>query len=162
MKKAILLIVLGYTAAIMLSGCQMSNNGISSTKIDSNILSESENEASEAGEVEIIGELLELGCDGQARGEIEADMKIDYRKAILSKGSTVTFNVDCKQELTNIKITLTDLKTGDFLEDNIIGKGELCFRSDTDSEYIVTIENCSDRGTYFTIEYHISNKFNTI
>ncbi|MBD5080664.1 MAG: hypothetical protein HDT44_02745 [Ruminococcaceae bacterium] len=120
------------------------------------------NDALEAGEVEIIDELLELKSDGQAHGEIEAGMKIDYRKATLTEGSCVTFNVDCEQKLTNIKIALTDLKTGKYMEDHIIGKGELFFEADTDGEYVVTIENCSDRGTYFTIGYRINEKTNTI
>lgn len=124
--------------------------------------SSSNSNVSEPGKVEIIDELLELKRDGQARGEIEAGMKIDYRKATLTKVSNVTFNVDCKQKLTNIKITLTDRKTGKLLEGNVIGKGEISFDIDTDGEYIVTIENCSDKGTYFTIEYRINDKANTI
>lgn len=106
--------------------------------------------------------LLELEREGQVHGEIEAGHKIDYRKATFAKGSNITFYVDCEQELTDIKITLTEQKTGKRLEDNIIGKGELSFEIDTDGEYVVTIENCSEKGTHFTIEYRIGDKSDTI
>lgn len=120
------------------------------------------NSVSEPGTVEIIDELLELKRDGQARGEIEPGMKIDYRKAILTKGSNVTFNIDCKQKLAIIKITLTDQKTGKYFEGSTTGKGAISFDIDADGEYVVTIENCYDKATYFTMEYRISDKANTI
>lgn len=107
-------------------------------------------------------ELLELKREGQARGEIEAGSKIDYRKAVLVKGSVIKFNIDCEQELTNIKITLTERNTGHFLEDKVIGKGELSFEIESDGEYVITIENCSDKGTHFTIEYCINSWTNAI
>lgn len=115
-----------------------------------------------AGAVIVIDGLLELESEGQARGEIEAGMKIDYRKAALAKGSSITFNVDCKRELTDIRITLTDLKTGHYFEDHVIGNGESLFEIDADGEYVVTIENCSDKGTHFTINYRINEKTNAI
>lgn len=120
------------------------------------------NNVSEPGTVEIINGLLELKRDGQARGEIEPGMKIDYRKATLAKGSNVTFNIDCKQKLTTIKITLTDRKTGKYFEGSTTGKGVISFNIDTDGEYVVSIENCSDKATYFTIEYRISDETNSI
>ena len=120
------------------------------------------NSVSEPGTVEIIDELLELKREGQARGEIEPGMKIDYRKAPLTKGSNVTFNIDCKQKLTTIKITLTDRKTGKYFEGSATGKGVISFDIDTDGEYVVTIENCSDKATYFTIEYCVGDQTNSI
>jgi len=116
----------------------------------------------EFGNVDIIDGLLELDSQGQARGEIEAGHKIDYRKATLAKGSSITFNVNCKQELTDIKITLTERKTEERLEGNVIGKGELTFEIESGGEYVVTIENCSQKGTYFTIEYRISDNTVTV
>lgn len=116
----------------------------------------------EFGNVDIIDGLLELDSEGQARGEIEAGHKIDYRKAMLAKGSSITFNVNCKQELTDIKITLTERKTEERLEGNIISKGELTFEIKSGGEYVVTIENCSQKGTYFTIEYRISDNTVTV
>lgn len=120
------------------------------------------NNVLEPGTVEIIDELLELKRDGQARGEIEPGMKIDYRKATLTKGSNVTFNIDCKQKLTTIKITLTDRKNGKYFEGSTTGKGVISFNIDTDGEYVVLIENCSDKATYFTIEYRIGDETNSI
>lgn len=116
----------------------------------------------EFGNVDIIDGLLELDSEGQARGEIEAGHKIDYRKATLAKGSSITFNVNCKQELTYIKITLTERKTEERLEGNVISKGELTFEIESGGEYVVTIENCSQKGTYFTIEYRISDNTVTV
>lgn len=122
----------------------------------------SSNNTSEPGTVEIIDGLLELKRDGQARGEIEPGMKIDYRKATLTKGSRVTFNVDCKLKSAIIKITLTDRKNGKYFEGSATGKGEISFDIDADGEYVVTIENCFEKATYFTIEYHIGNETNSI
>jgi len=121
-----------------------------------------DNNKLEFGNVDIIDGLLELDSEGQARGEIEAGHKIDYRKATLAKGSSITFNVNCKQELTDIKITLTERKTEERLEGNVIGKGELTFEIKSGGEYVVTIENCSQKGTYFTIEYRISDNIVTV
>lgn len=120
------------------------------------------NNVSEPGTVEIIDGLLELKRDGQARGEIEPGMKIDYRKATLAKGRNVTFNIDCKQKLATIKITLTDQKTGKYFEGSATGKGVISFDIDADGEYVVSIENCSDKATYFTIEYRIGDETNSI
>lgn len=89
-------------------------------------------------------------------------MKIDYRKATLTKGSRVTFNIDCKQKLATIKITLTDRKNGKYFEGSATGKGEISFDIDADGEYVVTIENCYEKATYFTIEYHIGDETNSI
>lgn len=89
-------------------------------------------------------------------------MKIDYRKATLAKGSNVTFNIDCKQKLTTIKITLTDRKNGKYFEGSATGKGVISFDIDADGEYVVSIENCSDKATYFTIEYRIGDETNSI
>lgn len=106
--------------------------------------------------------MLELDSEGLARGEIEAGHKIDYRKATLAKGSSITFNVNCKQKLTDIKITLTERKTEERLEGNVISKGELTFEIKSGGEYVVTIENRSQKGTYFTIEYRISDNTVTV
>lgn len=122
----------------------------------------SSNNTSEPGTVEIIDGLLELKRDGQARGEIEPGMKIDYRKATLTKGSRVTFNVDCKLKVAIIKITLIDHKTGKLFEGSSTGKGVISFDIDADGEYVVTIENCYEKATYFTIEYHIGDEINSI
>ena len=122
----------------------------------------SSNNTSEPGTVEIIDGLLELKRDGQARGEIEPGMKIDYRKATLTKGSNLTFNVDCKLKAAIIKITLTDHKTGKYFEGSATGKGVISFDIDADGEYVVTIENCFEKATHFTIEYHIGDETNSI
>lgn len=157
MKKAsiFLLVLFGFVSITMLSEYGNNyNSDKSDSKTDDSIL--------ESGSVDMIEDLLELDREGHARGEIEAGSKIDYRKAKLEKGNRITFNVDCKQEFTDIKITLTEQKTGKRLEDNVIGKGELSFEIKTDGEYIVTIENCSEKGTHFTIEYRIDDKANII